>query len=223
MVGRRNKIWNDIVNKNIGKFISQILFECDTEQQANEKEIEFISLYGRKNLGTGTLANLTDGGDGCMGMRHNEIVRKKMSESRSGEKNCLSKKVINVDTKEVYVNIPLLSEKCGIGKWWLYKLISGKRRNYTPYVFYDDYLKMGIDWAISNSNMDKQKVVLSNWEKIIDTKTGVIYNNKREAAMSVGITTSKLLRQLRGYYISRGKKIPCINKTTLRIYNGIPL
>ena len=81
----------------------------------------------------------------------------------------------------------------------------------------------GIDWAISNSNMDKPKVVLSNWEKVINTETGVIYDNKREAAKSIGISTGQLLRQLRGYYISRGKELPCINNTKLKIYDGISL
>lgn len=219
VVSKRNKIWNNIVDKNNGIFLSEILFECETEQQANEKEVEFILLYGRKDKRSGSLANLTDGGDGCVGMKHNELAKKKMSESRSGEKNYLSKKVINVDTEEVYINIPILSENCGIGKWYLYKLISGKKSNFTPYVFYSDYLEKGINWAACNSNIDKPKVILTNWEKVVDTETGVIYDNKKEAAKSIGISTTKLLRQLRGYYISRGKKLLCINNTKLKIYD----
>lgn len=38
-----------------------------TEEQARVKEIELIKKYGRVDLGTGTLTNLTDGGDGVQG------------------------------------------------------------------------------------------------------------------------------------------------------------
>ncbi len=62
---RRNKIWTDIVLKT--DFEVQIILDDLTWEEAKEKEKEFITLYGRKNCGTGTLANLTDGGDGTVG------------------------------------------------------------------------------------------------------------------------------------------------------------
>jgi hypothetical protein len=42
-------------------------FETEVEAEAFAKEIELIALYGRRNTGTGTLFNLTDGGEGASG------------------------------------------------------------------------------------------------------------------------------------------------------------
>jgi hypothetical protein len=39
-----------------------------TEQAALDREIELIALYGRKDLGTGSLYNKTDGGEGASGV-----------------------------------------------------------------------------------------------------------------------------------------------------------
>jgi hypothetical protein len=60
--GGRNKIWRNIVKKT--KYEVEVLLESDNEDFIFEKEIEFIKLYGRINLKTGILANLTDGGRG---------------------------------------------------------------------------------------------------------------------------------------------------------------
>lgn len=44
----------------------EILFENLNESAALKKEIEFIGIYGRKILNTGTLCNITSGGEGCV-------------------------------------------------------------------------------------------------------------------------------------------------------------
>jgi hypothetical protein len=44
-----------------------ILQEHSSEQDAFEAEKQLISFYGRKDLGTGILRNMTDGGDGSSG------------------------------------------------------------------------------------------------------------------------------------------------------------
>jgi hypothetical protein len=51
------------------------VFETEDEQAAFTKEIELITLYGRRNLNTGTLFNLTDGGEGVAGMRKTEAQK----------------------------------------------------------------------------------------------------------------------------------------------------
>jgi hypothetical protein len=58
----RNSHWKNIVSKT--DYEVEILFDDLTYEQAKEKEIEFIKLYGRNDIGTGILCNMTDGGDG---------------------------------------------------------------------------------------------------------------------------------------------------------------
>lgn len=47
-----------------------ILKETLTETEAFDEEIRLITFYGRKDLGTGILRNLTDGGEGTSGYKH---------------------------------------------------------------------------------------------------------------------------------------------------------
>lgn len=58
-----------------------------TEEQALSLEIELIAEYGRKDIGTGILRNLTDGGEGVTGLRHSEETKRKISDYRSGKEN----------------------------------------------------------------------------------------------------------------------------------------
>lgn len=55
-----------------------------TEQEAIKHEIYMISVYGRKDLGTGILRNLTDGGEGTSGWVPSSETRKKFSEINKG-------------------------------------------------------------------------------------------------------------------------------------------
>jgi len=58
----RNKFWKHIVAKS--PYEIEILFDNLSWEEACEKEKEFIKLYGRRDIQTGVLVNLTDGGDG---------------------------------------------------------------------------------------------------------------------------------------------------------------
>jgi hypothetical protein len=72
----RNSIWNRIVSKS--DYEIEVLVDNISREHALEKEIEFIKLYGRINTGTGTLCNLTDGGEGaCKSIVSEETRRKK--------------------------------------------------------------------------------------------------------------------------------------------------
>ena len=61
-----------------------ILHENLEWEEACEIEKELIAFYGRKDLGTGILRNLTDGGDGARGI--SEETKRKISKSKKGQK-----------------------------------------------------------------------------------------------------------------------------------------
>lgn len=72
-------IWKKIVSKT--EYEVEILLDNLEWEEAGRKEIEFISLYGRIDRGTGVLANLTNGGDGNLGLIHSPEALKKIGEA----------------------------------------------------------------------------------------------------------------------------------------------
>ena len=52
-----------------------------TEEESFKHEIYMIDVLGRKDLGTGILYNMTDGGEGSSGAIRSEETKKKMSEA----------------------------------------------------------------------------------------------------------------------------------------------
>ena len=99
-VSNRNPLWKKIVAKT--EYQIEIMMESDDYDFILNKEIEFINLYGRIDLHTGVLTNLTDGGKGAAkldpltnerrnyklkGRVRSDETKRKISESRIGEKN----------------------------------------------------------------------------------------------------------------------------------------
>lgn len=64
---KRSSFWNKIVSK--AGYEVEIILDDLTWDEVCLKEIEFIKLYGRKDLNEGTLCNLTGGGDGMLGVK----------------------------------------------------------------------------------------------------------------------------------------------------------
>jgi len=60
----RNQHWYNVVNKS--QYEVEIMLDDISWEQACEKEVEFIKLYGRKDLNEGTLVNMTAGGEGLI-------------------------------------------------------------------------------------------------------------------------------------------------------------
>ena len=83
---KRNNIWYKITNKT--DFKVEIVLDNLTWDEVCEKEKEFIAIYGRKDLGKGTLCNLTDGGEGAIGRKYitSEETKLKLSKAHKGKK-----------------------------------------------------------------------------------------------------------------------------------------
>lgn len=77
---RRAVFWKKVVNKS--GYEVEILLESDDYDFIKQKEIEFIALYGRVNLKTGILCNLTDGGEGTKGVVVSKETKKLLKESK---------------------------------------------------------------------------------------------------------------------------------------------
>lgn len=149
----RNKHWHNIVNK--CGYEVQILKTDLTKEDACELESILISYYGRKDLGLGTLVNMTDGGEGVNGItsylkgctgdkhpafgnKHSEqwkINRKtwarqkgfKMNSSLNGQ----SKKIINEETGEIFNSVTDACASTNIKRTTLNAMLSGQNKNKT--------------------------------------------------------------------------------------------
>jgi hypothetical protein len=79
---RRSNIWKSITNKT--EYEVQVLKNDLTWEDACELEKILISYYGRRDLGLGTLVNMTDGGDGTIGFTPTDEMNRKRSEKLKG-------------------------------------------------------------------------------------------------------------------------------------------
>lgn len=129
---KRNKWWKNIFI--LTDINVEVLYENLTWKDACELEEFLISLYGRRDLGTGTLVNLTNGGDGSVNYKHTEAHINKITgegnpfynkfhseetKSKIAEKNGF--KVINIITGKKYNTIKEAALKEKIDYSWLKK------------------------------------------------------------------------------------------------------
>lgn len=138
----RTNYWKNIAKKCGWK--AEIVFDNLTWKDACKKEVELILKYGRVDLGTGTLVNLTCGGEGTLGRPTTDKTRKKMSESRNGKikladstknkisksmfgKNC--KKIINTSNGIIYNSVTEAAKDIGISRTALSNILIGITKN----------------------------------------------------------------------------------------------
>jgi hypothetical protein len=92
-VDKRNEHWKRIYNKTM--ISVEILLTDLTWEEANSWESYLIGLHGRTNNNTGSLCNMTNGGDGVRGWVATEETRKRMSESKKGFRHTEENKLLN--------------------------------------------------------------------------------------------------------------------------------
>ena len=84
-VDSRTSIWKNVVSKH--GLLVEITHNDIVWEEACSIEKYLIAFYGRRDLGTGTLVNMTEGGEGNANPYRTEEWRKKQSEVRIGEKH----------------------------------------------------------------------------------------------------------------------------------------
>lgn len=189
---RRNDIWYKITNKT--EYEVQIIFYDITWEEACEKEKEFILLYGRIDLNTGVLCNMTDGGDGVVGFLFTDEIKEKISKAITGIKRSdETRKKISQNSKR-----RRLTQK---EKLHLSNLNKGKKLT-------DDARKNMSIAQQKLSNVKRDRMLNNcNWSKLVfDTQTGIYYNSIKQASIIYGFSHSYLK------YMLSGKKK---NKTNL--------
>lgn len=187
----RSIFWNRMIKKY--GYIVEILSDNLTWENAQEAEIQLIKLYGRRDLGLGTLVNMTDGGDGLQGYSFSKEAREKMSINRKGDKSPLFNKK---RSKEIREKISLGLKGRRLSKEHIENFKKGNK----------DY-KHSEETKLKMSNSAKGKIIsvktrellrianrISSKKSIIllDPQTGVFYDSISDAARIFGIGNEAL-------------------------------
>jgi hypothetical protein len=199
---RRNKKWFNIVAKTDYKV--QIVLMDISLDEAKEKEIEFIKLYGRSDKREGTLCNLTDGGEGNKG----RIVSQEWRKNKSIEQKGRTKTDEFKQKRREYMTGRKMPRE-GIEKTrqWLLanhpmrgkKMTAQARKNISEGHKGLMIGEKNPNWGKFGSNSPKAK-------KVMCTRTNKIWHSVKDAVKELGIPYSTITNQLNGQ-----KK----NKTTL--------
>ena len=80
----RSDFWKRYANKY--GVSTEILTKGISFDKAKELEVLLISEYGRRDLGTGVLVNMTDGGEGSLGRKQSKEEKQKRANSNRGKK-----------------------------------------------------------------------------------------------------------------------------------------
>ncbi len=199
--GRRSDIWKNIVGKTNYKV--EILLESDDYEFIKQKEIEFITLYGRRDIDTGVLCNLSPGGDinpnqgktgeksAHYGKTHTKETKDKWSLDRkglhSGGKNPASRVIINVKTLKEKSCSKEGAEETGVNYSTFCMMLKFKKFNTTNYMYKEDYEK---GYKL-NQFLDK-----NIYKPIINIKTEELYTNTSKPSKILGISGRTLLSYL---------------------------
>ena len=193
---KRNRFWNFVVEKT--DYEVEIVFEANDRQTIIEKEIEFIALYGRRDLGKGTLVNMSDGGDGLNNNIQSEETiekrRKMYAEGRTGLKGLsgkdspVAKKVIEESTGKIFNTVTEAAEHLDITSGNLSDMLRNTDRKNTSGLRY-------LDEELNFEYIDKRRNV-----KVYDYGAGNIIESLSEASRLYKISVRFLSAVLNGRY-----------------------
>lgn len=117
----RSKFWKDMIKNR--EYQVSIIYDKLSWLEVCDKEIELIAYHGRKDLGKGTLVNLTNGGEGILGYIHTKEELLTISKNSTGGNNGNAKSCIHFDTNFKFsclkegckqFNLSYTQQKCAI-------------------------------------------------------------------------------------------------------------
>ena len=155
----RNKVWN-YYSKNYGFDVAIVKFGL-SEAEAFELESLMIDMLGRKDLGTGCLVNLTDGGEGFVGSRHTEQSKQLTSKKM---KELMPSKVIfdfiNIDGRKFSGIRRDFYERFLLNPSAVTRLVNGDRKHYKGWWLKENFEKMEELLEIEASNRSQAAISL---------------------------------------------------------------
>jgi hypothetical protein len=206
---KRNPIWHKITSKT--EYEVDILIDDIDWETACKKEIEFIKLYGRSNNGSGTLCNLTDGGDGTVGrimpkeavekLRQinigrvfSEATREKMRQNRIGKKASEETKlrmsqahkgkkvVMSEETRERWIALQKQRKMSPENKANLKKIKTGIKHS-----------------EETKAKMSKSRKGMPGPKKpVLCVTSGEVFHSVEEAALAFNVKPKTISRQIKG-------------------------
>jgi hypothetical protein len=174
----RNKHWHNTVNKH-GYKVDVLLKDLSWEE-ACYIERELIAKIGRKDLGTGSLVNMTEGGDGVIGVVYTDERRQRQSDALkgrfTGDKHHMYGKSFSDDVKK---RMSEGSKGQKHSKETREKLSAMRTGDKNPM------------YGVGGSKNRNSKIIL-------DTVNGIYYDCTREAAEALNIPQSTMKSYLNG-------------------------
>jgi len=149
-------------------------------------ERRYIRWYGRKDLGTGILRNLTDGGDGAAGTVFSFSHREKLSKARTGNKNRKGKP----HTQETKDYMKSTKRK------WMFSPSTGESF-VIPQNLQQSYIERGFVFGRRFSEEHKEKISSNAKERYKTPENNPMYGKKhsRETRKKISLTRKRIFTE----------------------------
>ncbi len=191
---RRSQKWFNIVTKT--QYKVQIILDELTLDEAKEKEIEFISLYGRSDKKEGSLCNLTEGGEGTPGRIVSEEWRKNKSIEQKGRKKSEEFK----QKRREYMTGRKMPEECRqkhIERMMTNHPMKGKKMSEQARKNISEGHK-GLMVGEKNPNWGKCGSDSIRAKKVMCTENNIVWGSVKDLVKEMNLSYSTLIKKLNG-------------------------
>lgn len=215
----RSAFWKRVVQKH--GFVSVILFETNDEAEAFLWERRFIAFFGKRFDNSGSLVNITDGGEGTSGIKLSPETRANMSRARLGKKftgKALEKKrgatiaalgrpVLDIQSRETWPSASAAARARGIDISTTVACLSGRQRNFTSLRYINRIFEVERDPLPRPGNTRprtlefRRRMSALHTEAhgcpVVNTETGQVWLSQAAAAASIGMNPVTFSGRLR--------------------------